>query len=71
MKAKIFIRQKDNDKYFKQKLPTWRNGFCEIERNVTLEADPSNVYEEGEWGYITVNKQKVYVFGEGNSFEIW
>jgi len=71
MKAKIFIRQKDNDKYFKQKLPTWRNGFCEIVRNVTLEPDPSNVYEEGEWGYIVVNKQKVYVFGDGDSFEIW
>jgi hypothetical protein len=71
MKAKIFIRQKDNDKYFKQKLPTWRNGFCEIVRKVTIESDPHGVWDDGNWGYITVGKQKVYVFGDGNSFEIW
>jgi hypothetical protein len=48
MKSKIFIVQRDNDKYFKQKLPTWRNGFCEIVRNVTIEKDPHDIYQDGE-----------------------
>jgi hypothetical protein len=69
--SEIHITQRDNDRYFKQKLPTWRNGFCTIERKVTFVPDPSNVYEEGEWGYITVNKQKVFVHGSNNFFEIW
>jgi hypothetical protein len=71
MKSRIYITQKDNDKYFKQKLPTFRNGFCYIERVVTFEQDPTNSFDEGEWGYITVSKQKVFVFGDKNSFEIW
>jgi len=72
MKSKIFISQRDNDKYFKQKLPTWRNGFCEIVRNVTIEPDPHGVYEDGEWGYITVYGRKIYVTGAGPecAFEI-
>ena len=68
MKAKVFIVQRDNDKYFKQKLPTWRNGFCEIERNVTLEKDPHDIYQDGEWGYITVYGRKIYVTRAGTDF---
>ena len=72
MKAKIHITQRDNDKYFKQKLPTWRNGFCEISRNVTLENDPHGIYEDGEFGYITAYGRKIYVTRNGAeaSFEI-
>jgi hypothetical protein len=61
MKSKILIIQRDNDRYFKQKLPTFRNGFCEIVRNVTIEKDPYGVYQDGEWGYITVHGRKIYV----------
>ena len=71
MKSRIYVTQEDNDKYFKQKLPTFRNGFCYITRVVTLEPDPSGAFAEGEWGYITVGKQKVYVYGDQISFEIW
>ncbi len=71
VKAKIYITQRDNDEYFKQKLSTYRNGYCWIERTVTLEQDPSGVYFDGEWGYITVGDEKVYVCsGDGNKFEI-
>lgn len=70
VKAKIYVTQKENDKYFAQKLPTFRNGFCYIERIVTLEKDPSEVYSEGEWGYITAGKQKIFVCGSGTEFEI-
>lgn len=70
VKAKIYITQRDNDKYFRQKLPTFRNGFCWIERMVTLEKDPSGVYFEGEWGYIMVGNKKVFVNAAGDEFEI-
>jgi hypothetical protein len=72
MKAKIHITQRENDKYFKQKLPTWRNGFCEISRNVMFENDPHGIYQDGEFGYITVYCRKVYVTRNGteSSFEI-
>ena len=68
MKSKIFIVQRDNDKYFKQKLSTWRNGFCEIVRNVTIEPDPHGIYMDGEWGYITVYGRKIYVTRAGTEF---
>jgi hypothetical protein len=72
MKAKIIVNQRENDRYFKQKLPTWRNGFCEIVRKVTLERDPYEVYLDGEFGYITVYGRKIYVVRSGieSDFEI-
>ena len=70
MKSKIYLTQKANDKYFAQKLPTFRNGFCYIERNVTFIPDPSEVYDEGEYGYIKVQGQKVIVIASYDSFEI-
>ena len=73
MKSKIVITQRENDKYFKQKLPTWRNGFCEIVRIVTIEKDPHNIYQDSEWGYITtVYGRKIYVTRNGteSAFEI-
>lgn len=70
MKAKIYCTQRDNDRYFNQKLPTFRNGFCYIERKVTFTPDPSGVYFEGEYGYITVGGEKVFVVGDGEKFEI-
>ena len=69
MKSKIVITQRENDRYFKQKLPTWRNSFCEIVRNVTLEADPHNIYQDGELGYITVYGRKIYVTRNGTESE--
>lgn len=69
-KVLIHITQRDNDHYFAQKLSTYRNGFCKISRAVTFVADPHDVYGEGEYGYITVAGNKVFVCGSGNSFEI-
>jgi hypothetical protein len=71
MKSKIYITQRDNDRFFKQKLPTWRNGFCYIQRKVTLESDPHDVYPEGEYGYITIGKVKVTVIGSNHYGEFW
>ena len=68
---KIYVTQKENDKYFSQKLPTFRNGFTRITRKVTFVADPTEVYDEGEFGYITVGSQKIYVTASGDEFEIW
>ncbi len=68
---KIYVTQKDNDRYFSQKLSTMRNGFTRISKKVTFEADPSEVYDEGEFGYITVGSQKIYVNASGNEFEIY
>jgi hypothetical protein len=48
-----------------------RNGFTRISKKVTFEADPSEVYDEGEFGYITVGSQKIYVNASGKEFEIY
>jgi hypothetical protein len=60
MKSKIFITYPDSYKYFKSKLPTWRNGYCEIMRSVTVEPDPNNVYDN--WGTIEAYGQKLSVY---------
>ena len=59
MKSKIFITYPDSYKYFKSKLPTGRKGYCEIMRNVTVEPDPNNVYDN--WGTIEAYGQKLFV----------
>ena len=68
---KIHVTQKENDRYFDQKLSTHRNGFTTISRKVTFEADPNEVYSEGEWGYIVVSGKKIWVNGDGDTFEIY
>jgi len=72
MKSEIYITQRDNDKYFNQKLSTYKTGFCKIVRNVSLEQDPYAVYGVGEYGTITVYGQKVVVVRSdlNSSFEI-
>lgn len=70
VKAKIYITQRDNDKYFRQKLPTFRSGFCYIERVVTFSPDPHQVYGEDEYGYILIAGSKVEVCGDSSGFEI-
>ena len=64
--SKIIVTQKDNDKYFKQKLSTWTHGFCEINRQVTLVPDPNGVYATGEYGYITAGGKKLVVVGNAD-----
>ena len=59
MKSKIFITYPDSYKYFKSKLPTGQKGYCEIMRNVTVEPDPNNVYDN--WGTIEAYGQKLFV----------
>lgn len=68
--AKIYVTQRDNDKYFAQKLPTFRHGFCYIERKVTFTEDPHGVYGSGEHGYIKVGGKQVFVVGDSKEFEI-
>lgn len=68
---KIYVSQKENDRYFDQKLSTSRNGFTYISKKVAFEADPHEVYSEGEWGYITVSGKKIYVNGDRDTFEIY
>lgn len=68
---RIYVTQKENDRYFDQKLSTSRNGFTVISRKVTFEADPNDVYPEGEWGYITASGKKIWVNGDGDTFEIY
>ena len=60
MKSKIFITYPDNYKYFKSKLPTGQKGYCEIMRNVTVEPDPHNVYDN--WGTIEAYGKKLSVY---------
>jgi hypothetical protein len=63
--AKIYITQADNDKYFGQKLPTWRDAFCYISRKVTLMSDPDEIYDDGEYGILkTQNGQALIVTGD-------
>lgn len=68
---KVYITQKENDRYFDQKLSTSRNGFTYLNRKVTFETDPHDIYSEGEWGYIIVSGKKIYVNGDGDTFEIY
>lgn len=71
VKATIHVTQRENNVYFNQKLPTWRNGFCKIERTVHLMDDPDNVYNSGEYGYINVNGKKIIVTGSQNNMDIY
>jgi len=61
LKTKVHVTQSENDKYFQQKLPTWRNGFCEVTRKVIIAQDPHSVYADGEYGFITVYGRKIIV----------
>jgi len=64
MRAKIYITQVDNDNFFNQKLPTWRNGFCYIERNLTVIDDPHGYMKYGEYGTIKANGKLLIVSGD-------
>ena len=68
--AKIYVSQRENDRQFAQKLPTFRNGFCWIERKITFVSDPDGIYQEGEYGYITGNGSKIIVIASANDFEV-
>ena len=68
--SKIYVTQRENDRHFAQKLPTFRNGFCWIERKITFVSDPDGIYQEGEYGYITANGSKIIVIASGNDFEV-
>lgn len=68
-RQRIFVTQVQNDKYFGQKLPTWRNGYCYIEREITRSKDPSNVWEwygtiRSSVGRLTVHS------GDGEAWDI-
>jgi hypothetical protein len=61
MKVRVYVTQASNDRYFGQKLPTFRNGFCIIERKLFVIPDPDDVYPV--YGYIKVGKKKLVVAG--------
>jgi hypothetical protein len=66
LKARIYVTQRENDKFFKQKLPTYRDGFCYITRTVTVAVDPTGVYsEEGEYGHIVAGNKNIPVIRTG------
>ena len=67
LKAKIYVTQRENDKFFGQKLNTYANGFCYISRTVTLAVDPHGVYtDDGEYGYIIVGGKNIPVIRTGH-----
>lgn len=70
VKGKIQITQKENDKYFSQKLSTKRDGFAIITRTVTLIDDASEIHERGEYGYIVVGTKKIAVVLSNGIWEI-
>lgn len=61
MKVRVYITQASNDKFFDQKLPTWRNSFCFIERKLYALPDPDDLYPV--YGYIKVGDKKLIVSG--------
>ena len=61
MKVRVYITQASNDRYFDQKLPTWRNNFCFIERKLYEFPDPDDTYPV--YGYIKVGDRKLVVAG--------
>lgn len=70
MKKKIYITSKDNDQ-FGQKLPTFRDGFCYIERNIKICDDPQGVWDKGEYGTVKICGKTAIVVGLwGEDFEI-
>ncbi len=63
----IYVEQAHNDKFFNQKLPTFRNtGFCYISRVVTFsKAEGNELY-----GQIKANGKILAVYGSVNSYGI-
>jgi len=74
MRAKIIVTWLENSKHFDGKLATARHGFCEITRTVTL--CPSTFFEDGQWGFVTANGKKLWVYhyefdSENATWQIW
>jgi len=74
MRAKILVTWLENRKHFDGKLATARHGFCEVTRTITLERNP--VFEYGQWGFITANGSKLWVYthefdSETATWQIW
>jgi hypothetical protein len=64
---RIYISQADNDKHFKQRLATWRDGFCEIKRRVTFCEDPAGDRAANEYGTISAYGKRIVVVGTQNA----
>ena len=63
IKGKIYVTQFDNDDYFNQKLPTWRNNFTIITRSIVdIHTDEFG----GIVGVIKVKGRKLVVAGGVN-----
>jgi hypothetical protein len=74
MKVKLYVTHTQNRQFFKSKLPTLTKDYCYISRKVTIVNDPTNVYQHGEYGYVTVNGRILFVksdnFGDPSHWEI-
>ena len=66
LRAMIYITQRDNDKFFGQRLHTYAHGFCYVNKVVTLAVDPNGVYtDEGEYGHILAGGKNIPVIRTG------
>ena len=62
IKARVYVTQRDNDRFFAQKLNTSAYAFCYITRGVYITVDPDGVYtNDGEYGHIVAGGKKVQV----------
>ena len=65
VRGRVYVGWLDNTRHFDRKLPTSRDGFCHIERSVTIEKAPhgtDSFWSEGLYGFIKANGKKVRVF---------
>lgn len=46
IKRRIYVSHEENMRYWGGKLPTWRNGFCHIERAVTPVKDADGIWDD-------------------------
>jgi len=70
MKVKLFVTGSQNYQYFKNKLPTRRWDYCETLRTVTIIPDPVEVYQDGQYGFVTVFGRKIFVKCDASHWEI-
>jgi hypothetical protein len=66
-KINLHITQNDNDTYFNQKMPTFRNGFCHKEK---VAFDITSDEYDGREGFIKVGGKKVKVEECGGEWNI-
>jgi len=69
LKGYVYITHDDNNKFFKQKAKTWRDGFEKKLISIKLVPDPSETYDEGQYGIAKLYGASVYVTNVGGRDE--